>query len=332
MFILHLLAASFAMGAQAQTAKRPLNVFVVDIASAAPALDAFAKESAVFEQALSPSPWCPAARATLLTGQPPEIHGLYVPSGRLPASLPTLAEKLKDAGFDTAAFVEAGAWPTTWGLERGFDVFEVGASTHAVAAWLQGRTGRRFFLYVQRPAEQGVIDQLKALGRWDDTLAALTAACGKSGREGLYEAALRVPLLLRRPPSSGERIDALVGLSDLAPTALEAAGVPAAGMEFSGRSLLPLLKNPSARWREAVFASARSRPGLVLDQRSVRTRRWKLHWYLYKDAFELYDLKNDPGEERDLSRQRPDIVKTLSFQLLRNLELNRPHAPGPDRP
>jgi len=172
MFILHLLAASFAMGAQAQTAKRPLNVFVVDIASAAPALDAFAKESAVFEQALSPSPWCPAARATLLTGQPPEIHGLYVPSGRLPASLPTLAEKLKDAGFDTAAFVEAGAWPTTWGLERGFDVFEVGASTHAVAAWLQGRTGRRFFLYVQRPAEQGVIDQLKALGRWDDTLAA----------------------------------------------------------------------------------------------------------------------------------------------------------------
>lgn len=332
MFIPPLLAALLTLAARAQPPAKPLSVLLIDAstAPAAAALDAF-------EQASAPSPWGPAARASILTGQPPEVHGLYTPEGRLPESVLTLAEKLRDAGFDAAAFVEAGAWPPAWGLERGFAVFEAGASTSTIAGWLQGRAGRRFFLYVQRPAEDGLLEQLRALGRWDDTLVLVTAVPGEAGRSGLYESALRVPLLVRHPSlakPAGRRIPALVQLGDLVPTALEAAGVPAGGMELSGRSLLPLLKNPSARWRETVFASAQSGPGagLVLDQRSARTRRWKLHWVLQKGAFELYDLSEDPDERRDIARQRPDVVKKLSLEMLRNLELSRPHAPGAPEP
>ena len=61
----------------------------------------------------------------------------------------------------------------------------------------------------------------------------------------------------------------------------------------------------------------------------MRDGCWKLHHYLYKTGWELYDLCSDPLETKDLSGARPEITARLAFQLLKNLEETRPRQPGP---
>jgi len=185
--------------------------------------------------------------------------------------------------------------------------------------------------------------RLKELGLWEKTVVIVTGDHGESlgehgltgHMEGLYEPVLHVPLIVRHPgfPAlRGRRFPQLVERIDLAPTLLDIAGQPYGDMELQGRSLLSLFQEPSVPWREYAFAASKRSTSFasdfVLDERVARTRRWKLHWYMYKNRFELYDLLNDPREERDLSRKRPDIVSNLSFELIRHLETARPHAPG----
>ena len=96
-----------------------------------PHLDALAREGAEVER-LYTYPLCTPSRAALLTGQDPMGYGLaYSPlrpwdEGGLPASVPTLAERFRDAGYATAA---VGKWhlghahPAMHPNRRGFDSF-----------------------------------------------------------------------------------------------------------------------------------------------------------------------------------------------------------------
>lgn len=185
------------------------------------------------------------------------------------------------------------------------------------------------------------IRELKARGLWDRTVFILTGDHGESlgehglrgHMEGLYEEILHVPLIVHHPglpQAKGKRFAELIERVDLMPTVLEAAGVSVQGLELSGRSLLPLMRGAPVRWRKYAFAASKRSTGFardfLLDERVVRTRRWKLHWYAHKGRYELYDLKNDPRELRDLSEKRPDIVGSLSFQLIRHIEAVRPRG------
>ena len=67
-----------------------------------PHLDSLAWESVVFRNAVSTCPVCCPYRASLLTGQYPLTHGIFVNGPRLPADAVTLAEAVKDAGYATA--------------------------------------------------------------------------------------------------------------------------------------------------------------------------------------------------------------------------------------
>ena len=85
-----------------------------------PAIDALARDSVVFERAYSPAPWTLPAFATMMTGVPPAVHGVRTPKLRIPETLPTLAEKLRDAGYRTAA-IGHNPWLGPWtGMARGF--------------------------------------------------------------------------------------------------------------------------------------------------------------------------------------------------------------------
>ena len=113
------------------------------------------------------------------------------------------------------------------------------------------------------------------------------------GKEGYYEEAIRLPLVVRGPglPEGITRAE-LVANIDLAPTIAEIAGA-APDTSVDGRSLLPLLTNGSA-WRSAVLIDGVTRDGdHPFD--AVRTNR-----YLYVEHAggerELYDLKQDPYE------------------------------------
>ena len=94
-------------------------------------------------------------------------------------------------------------------------------------------------------------------------------------------------------------MDAFASLADIAPTLLDVAGVDG-GRPFAGASLLPLMQGRQPdNWRDAVFTQCNG-VELYYSQRSVKTKDYK---YVFNgfDEDELYDLRNDPHEMRNLA-------------------------------
>jgi arylsulfatase A-like enzyme len=123
----------------------------------------------------------------------------------------------------------------------------------------------------------------------------------------MYEESLRMPLLVRWPAviRPGSEAKALVLNADFAPTFLEAAGVPVPA-SMQGRSALPLLRGEApGDWRTAFYYRYYHDPGHH-DTRAhygVRTTTHKLIYYWTKDQWELFDLRSDPSELRNLYGQ-----------------------------
>ena len=89
-----------------------------------PALDALAEESTLFRFAIAPAQWSIPSHASLFTGVYPSIHDTTQSNSILPEGLPTLAERLRDAGYHTAAFCNNPlVGVINNGLRRGFDSF-----------------------------------------------------------------------------------------------------------------------------------------------------------------------------------------------------------------
>lgn len=89
-----------------------------------PILDALAREGVRFERAFSPVPLTLPAHASILTGVYPSFHGVRDNSGFvLSPEHTTLAEILKKAGYQTAAFVGAFVLDSKFGLDQGFDYY-----------------------------------------------------------------------------------------------------------------------------------------------------------------------------------------------------------------
>lgn len=136
--------------------------------AATPNLDRLAAVGARFAQAVSPAPLTLPAHATIMTGRNPYAHGVRN-NGHfvLGDDLPTLAERFRAAGYDTAAFVSSFVLDRQFGLARGFAHFDdaldppTGPSdslelerrgdrtVRAAAAWLTARpVGRPYFLWL----------------------------------------------------------------------------------------------------------------------------------------------------------------------------------------
>jgi uncharacterized sulfatase len=139
-----------------------------------------------------------------------------------------------------------------------------------------------------------------------------------------YDGGLRTPVIVRWPGGGvtpGRRHDDLVSTIDVAPTVLAACGLEAAG-GMEGLSLLPVATGREPRLsRDAVFgeifehtAADVGEPALSLTHRWVRAGDWKLI-VPERGGPELYDVKNDPAEERDRAAERPDDVARLRRQL-----------------
>src|SRR3954470_8617921 len=89
-----------------------------------PHLDRLAADGVRYTRAFSPVPMTLPAHASLLTGLLPQHHGVRNNTGfRLNDRVPTLATRLKDAGYRTGAFVGAFVLDGRFGLRRGFDEY-----------------------------------------------------------------------------------------------------------------------------------------------------------------------------------------------------------------
>lgn len=120
---------------------------------------------------------------------------------------------------------------------------------------------------------------------------------GLMGKQNMYEHSLRVPFVIQGPGvPSGSSTTAFALLRDLFPTTCELAGVPVPS-SVEGLSLVPVLKDPSHQPRPFVVGYYdRSQRALVED-------RWK--WIVYPESGirQLFDLRQDPEELRNLANE-----------------------------
>jgi arylsulfatase A-like enzyme/Flp pilus assembly protein TadD len=87
-----------------------------------PNIDALAREGVRFTNAASTVPYTLPAHSSMMTGTYPPHHGVRENVGALLGDeIPTLAERLGDGGWETAAFVSAFVLDQRWGIGRGFD-------------------------------------------------------------------------------------------------------------------------------------------------------------------------------------------------------------------
>jgi len=128
----------------------------------------------------------------------------------------------------------------------------------------------------------------------------------------VYDFLVRVPLVIRWPARLGapRTIDRMVRQPDIVPTLLAALGAPPAHAT-DGRSFLPLLEG--APWTPApAYVSVTGLPA-DLELHGVRTETHKYTYGPENDELpaELYDLRSDPGETRNLAAEDPATCAAL---------------------
>jgi arylsulfatase A-like enzyme len=161
--------------------------------------------------------------------------------------------------------------------------------------------------------------------RQDETLIIVTADHGEILNEqlgyfdhhGLYEGDIHIPLILYWPGKfpSGRRVPGFVQNLDLAPTILDLLGVPDRDA-MQGVSLLPTVFGlRDGNYEELFFSEATWEV-----KRAIRNRDWKLIDSIEQDPHgrpmqELFDLRTDPGEQRNVIDRYPDKARELGTRL-----------------
>ncbi len=173
----------------------------------------------------------------------------------------------------------------------------------------------------------------------DDTLVVLTSDHGESLTEhgiffhhhGLYDEAVHVPLVLRYPGKLPEnrKVKGFVQHVDILPTILDLLGIKSPS-SIDGGSLIPLVRGDKEQARSAVYAEE----SYAQRKQSIRTAE---HKYIYspseEDALcrlcqrihggveELYDMKEDPNETRNIIGKKTEIAHKLKDELFRWAEM-----------
>ena len=180
-----------------------------------------------------------------------------------------------------------------------------------------------------------ILDKLKKLNLETNTIVIFFSDNGQKGPKNgkpfrgskgdFYEGGIRMPLIIKWPgkTKAGSVCDEIVISNDFFPTFNDIVGASSTAMDIDGVSLLPLLKDSSASLsREAVYWHFPHYHSQGLGpQGAIRMGRYKLiEWfeksaYGETDAFELYDLINDPGEQKNLADTIPDVTAKLRSKL-----------------
>jgi len=153
-----------------------------------------------------------------------------------------------------------------------------------------------------------LIEELKSLGLYDNSLIVVTADHGENFMEhnrllhslGLYDTVTQVPLIIKMPEDAfgGTRVPHIASIVDIVPTILDIVGLPALPVS-QGKSLVPM------------FAEDLPISDEVYIWQALRTERWKY----VKTRGELFDLQDDPGERLNQASAHPDLVKAFDEKL-----------------
>ncbi|MBD3177782.1 MAG: sulfatase-like hydrolase/transferase [Armatimonadia bacterium] len=128
-------------------------------------------------------------------------------------------------------------------------------------------------------------------------------------KRSLHEGGVRVPGILEWPSRVAPgATEAPCVTSDYLPTVLDAMALPSPRQPLDGISLLPLIDRGRAG-RETSIGFEHG------EQRSWVDDRYKIITTDGGKSYQLYDLAADPGEEHELSAERPETVSTMRAEL-----------------
>lgn len=134
----------------------------------------------------------------------------------------------------------------------------------------------------------------------------------RGSKRDLYEGGIRVPAFVVWPSKiqAGQRTQHIAFTSDYLPTFAELLKLPPPPYQLDGESLISFFKEDSERKSPLVFA--------VQQQGAVIEQQYKLCYI--NGVYELYDIRLDPSEKRNMAILYPEIVsrlrKTLDQSLL----------------
>jgi arylsulfatase A-like enzyme len=179
-----------------------------------------------------------------------------------------------------------------------------------------------------------VMNKLEELGIADNTIAIFMSDNGglstsegsptcnlplRAGKGWLYEGGIREPMIIRWPgvAQAGSTCDEPVISTDFYPTMLEMAGLPPKPQQhMDGASMVPLLKGtgrlrrPALFWHYPHYSNQGGKPG-----GAVRVGDFKLIESYEDSRIELYNLRADLGEQRDLAAEMPEKAAELRQML-----------------
>lgn len=141
----------------------------------------------------------------------------------------------------------------------------------------------------------------------------------RAGKGSAYEGGVRVPLIVKWPrvTQPGSVCETPIITPDFFPTLLEVAGLSSSPQSvLDGESLVPLLRQSGKLKRDAIYWHyPHYHPGGATPYSAIRDGDWKLIEFFEDNRVELYNLKDDIGEQANLAAKWPQQAKQLRERL-----------------
>lgn len=170
---------------------------------------------------------------------------------------------------------------------------------------------------------------LQEMGELENTIIIFTSDHGLAigshglfGKQNLYEHSMKAPLIFAGPGIPKGQSDALVYLFDIFPTTVElVGGKNAAGLD--GKSLGPILRGKQQTVRDTLFLAYKD------EQRAVRQGDWKLLRYPKVNFTQLFNLREDPDELKNLADNPAHAAKVKELREVMVQQQKVYHDPAP---
>ena len=137
---------------------------------------------------------------------------------------------------------------------------------------------------------------------------------GMRGRKGSeYDGGHRVPFFMHWPKgglNKGRDVNMITSYVDVVPTLIDYCDVPSPkGVKFDGVNIRPLIEGKARNWPDRILVtdSQRVRDPIKWRKSSVMTDQWRL-----VNGKELYDIKADPGQKKNIASANSKVVKRLT--------------------
>ncbi|MGI9470397.1 MAG: sulfatase [Rubripirellula sp.] len=212
----------------------------------------------------------------------------------------------------TAALASTKTWPNFGTTSR--QARECILAYDASVSFVDAQVGR-------------LIHELDRLGLTDNTIVVLWGDhgyhLGEHGlwrKNSLFEESARAPLIILAPDMDSTQAECqrIVEFVDIYPTVMELAGWESP-RECDGRSLVPLLRDPSQLWNRPGFTQVQfGKNENAVPGRAVRTERWRyVQWDGGRMGHELYDHRSDAKEMRNLADDPANapVIKRLQSMM-----------------